>query len=110
MSGSSDTNEFDFYLRFAKPLVLNLKETNGKFVPVLLHVLLITLTIDRVLAAAWIKKLRSPDVGSEKLRADYLKLLLFVLQRKRLAGPFSENPNQYEKLEEFPESYNVCPK
>lgn len=85
-------NQFDFYLRFAKPLVLNLAEPN-----------------ERVLAAAWLQKLRNPDSGDEQLRTDYLKLLLFVLQRKRLAGPFTQNPGQYEKLEHFPEQYKVSP-
>lgn len=83
-------NHFDFYLRFAKPLVLNLAEPN-----------------ERVLAAAWLQKLRNPDSGDEQLRTDYLKLLLFVLQRKRLAGLFTQNPGQYETLEQFPEQYKV---
>lgn len=88
--GTTPVNQFDFYLRFAKPLVLNLAEPN-----------------ERVLAAAWLQKLRNPDSGDEQLRTDYLKLLLFVLQRKRLAGPFAQNPGQYEKLEQFPEQYKV---
>lgn len=83
-------NQFEFYLRFAKTLVLNLAEPN-----------------ERVLAAAWLKKLRNEDSGDEQLRTDYLKLLLFVLQRRRLAGPFTQNPGQYEKLEEFPNQYKV---
>ncbi|KAF5283474.1 hypothetical protein FQR65_LT13862 [Abscondita terminalis] len=80
-------NDFDFYLRFAKPLVLNLSEPD-----------------DRVLAAAWIQKLRNEDVGDERLRTDYLKLLLFVLQRNKLIGTFATNPNTFEKLNEFPET------
>lgn len=83
-------NQFDFYLRFAKPLVLNLPEPN-----------------ERVLAAAWLQKLRNPASGGEPLRTDYLKLLLFVLQRKRLAGPFTINPGHYEELEQFPAQFKV---
>ncbi|XP_031355593.1 titin-like [Photinus pyralis] len=77
---------FDFYLRFAKPLVLNLTEPD-----------------DRVLAAAWIQKLRDESVGDTRLRTDYLKLLLFVLQRDKLIGPFAENPNIHQQLNEFPQ-------
>ncbi|KAF2905192.1 hypothetical protein ILUMI_00969 [Ignelater luminosus] len=93
MSTQDTETDFDFYLRFAKPLVLNLNKPN-----------------DRALAAAWVQKLRDKKVGTEKLRTDYLKLLLFVLQRKQLIGVFSKNPNQFEKLEEFPETnlHNVA--
>ncbi|KAF5293501.1 hypothetical protein FQA39_LY02986 [Lamprigera yunnana] len=58
---------------------------------------------DRALAAAWIQKLRNENVGDLRLRTDYLKLLLFVLQRNKLIGTFAENPNRYDVLDDFPE-------
>lgn len=97
---------FKFYLHFAKPLVLRLPDPNGKCGYFSDKCLLINVA-DRIVAAAWVQKLRDESVGSEKLRTDYLKLLLFVLQRSRLIGPFNENPNNYEKLEEFPPYYKV---
>nr|CAI5823951.1 unnamed protein product [Callosobruchus analis] len=80
----------DFYIRFARPLIFNLPDAQ-----------------DRVLASAWVKKIKSPDVGSDKLRTDYIKLLLFALQRQKLVGIFSDDPTAYEKLEEFPEEYDL---
>lgn len=47
------------------------------------------------------------NAGSIKLRTDYLKLLLFALQRQKLAGIFADDPSKYEKLEDFPEEYDV---
>ncbi|GJQ72270.1 hypothetical protein Trydic_g3360 [Trypoxylus dichotomus] len=83
---TAETKEgFQFYLRFAKPLVLNLPSAK-----------------DRVLAAAWVQKLKDEKSGSEKARTDHLKLLLFVLQKGRLFGPFINNPAQHDTLEEFP--------
>ncbi|KAK5640909.1 hypothetical protein RI129_009456 [Pyrocoelia pectoralis] len=86
MALTTQENAFDFYLRFAKPLVLNLTEPD-----------------DRVLAAAWIQKLRDENVADDRLRTDYLKLLLFVLQRNKLIGPFAENPNNLQQLNDLPE-------
>lgn len=63
-----------------------------------------TTWIDRVLAAAWVQKLLDSNAGSEELRTSYLKVLLFVLNRKSLCGPFLENPNSFGRLEEFSES------
>ncbi|KAK9883208.1 hypothetical protein WA026_001400 [Henosepilachna vigintioctopunctata] len=82
--------DFDFYAKFAKPLILSLTNTE-----------------DRILASAWFSKLRDEASGPEKLRLDYLKLLLFVLQRHRLAGPFIENPNIEETLQTFGDSYDL---
>nr|CAH7723451.1 unnamed protein product [Callosobruchus chinensis] len=87
LQGRSD---LDFYIRFARPLIFNLPDAQ-----------------DRVLASAWVKKIKSPDVGSDKLRTDYIKLLLFALQRQKLVGIFSDDPTGYEKLEDFPEEYDV---
>lgn len=81
---------FDFYLRFVKPLVINLPDPT-----------------DRVLAAAWIQKLRNSKSANEVLSTNYLKLLLFVLQRKRLIGPFRENPNDSKELEDFPANTQI---
>lgn len=83
-------NQFMLYLHLAKPLVFNLVNPN-----------------DRTLAAAWLQKLKDPNSGDEKLRIDYLKLLLFVLQKGKLMEPFTKNPGESEKLEDFPEEYNV---
>nr|CAH7723448.1 unnamed protein product [Callosobruchus chinensis] len=87
LQGRSD---LDFYIRFARPLIFNLPDAQ-----------------DRVLASAWVKKIKSPDVGSDKLRTDYIKLLLFALQRQKLVGIFSDDPTGYEKLEDFPEEYDL---
>lgn len=110
MSSSSDpVDSFTFYLNLAKPLVLNLADANGK--PTLQNSPNCSnnsvIFVDRIVAAAWVQKLKDPNVGSEELRTDYLKLLLFVLQRARIIGPFKENPNNYDKLEEFPANYKV---
>ncbi|CAH2006172.1 unnamed protein product [Acanthoscelides obtectus] len=83
-------NNMDFYIRLARPLIFNLPEAQ-----------------DRVLASAWVRKIKDADMGREKLRTDYIKLLLFALQRKKLVGIFSEDPTGYEKLEEFPEEYDL---
>lgn len=65
--------EFDFYLRFTKPLVLN--KSNAE---------------DRAHAAVWIKTLINEQ--DKVLRLDYLKLLLFALQKPDLIGPFKGRP------------------
>ncbi|XP_044272617.1 titin-like [Tribolium madens] len=82
--------DFDFYLKFTKPLVLNLPKID-----------------DRVLAAAWVKKLTGDSGSDEKIKLDYLKLLLFVLQRKRLAPPFTQHPNSVQTLEKFPQNQTL---
>lgn len=82
--------DFEFYSRFAKPLILTLPVPQ-----------------ERILAAAWFSKLKGEGSGDEKLRLDYLKLLLFVLQRRKLAGPFTENPSKKEHLDPFGEDYEL---
>ncbi|EFA08651.1 titin [Tribolium castaneum] len=82
--------DFDFYLKFTKPLVLNLPKID-----------------DRVLAAAWVKKLKGDSGTDDNVKLDYLKLLLFVLQRKRLAPPFTEHPNSVQTLEKFPQNQTL---
>lgn len=62
---------------------------------------------DRVLAASWVKKILTPEVGPDKIRTDYLKLLLFALQRKKLVGIFADGPERYETLEEFSQDFDV---
>ncbi|KAL1494119.1 hypothetical protein ABEB36_009768 [Hypothenemus hampei] len=78
-------NEFQFYSKLARPLLLNLPKSR-----------------DRILAAAWIKKFGDENAGDEKLRTTYLKLILFCLQRRKLSGIFSDDPTHYEVLEELP--------
>lgn len=63
--------------------------------------------IDRVLAAAWVKRLAIDTSIEEKIKLDYLKLLLFVLQRRKLAPPFTDHPNNVETLDGFPEKQTV---
>lgn len=63
--------------------------------------------LDRVLAAAWVKRLSEDEAVSAKIKEDYIKLLLFVLQRKSLAPPFTQHPNSLQVLEEFPQSLTV---
>lgn len=83
-------NEFDFYFKFSKPLVFNLPDPK-----------------ERILAATWLKKLTNENSGTQNLRTDYLKLLLFTLQRRKLIGIFSDDPDKYEQLECFPENIDV---
>lgn len=53
------------------------------------------------------KRIRDETSGSVKLRTDYMKLLLFTLQRQKLVGVFADDPVKYDKLEEFPTTYDV---
>lgn len=79
---------------------------------VILQLLLIILGnywlfVDRVLAAGWVKKIKDNEAGTVKLRTDYMKLLLFALQRQKLVGIFADDPSKYQQLEEFPMEYDV---
>lgn len=109
-------NEFQFYSKLAKPLVLNLPKSKGKsFTQIFLDIFLRKciffpyqiLCSDRILAAAWITKLREEDAGDERLRTVYLKLLLFCLQRRRLTGIFADDPANYDMLEALPQDIDV---
>ncbi|RZC38523.1 uncharacterized protein BDFB_006295 [Asbolus verrucosus] len=82
--------DFDFYVKCAKPLVLNLPDRK-----------------DRSLASAWIKRLLEDAGCSTELKTQYLKLLLYFLQKRKLDGPFSEHPNKFEVLAEFPKDQNL---
>ncbi|KAK6637844.1 hypothetical protein RUM44_008266 [Polyplax serrata] len=84
-------NEFEFYFLFTKPLVLYLATEE-----------------DRAIAAAWVQKLEEePQTEEERqLRLDYLKLLLFVLQRGRLSGIFRKQPPS-GPLHPFPQGFNL---
>lgn len=42
-----ETNEFDFYLRFAKPLVLNLTDADGRLISLKIHTHVLTTFCDR---------------------------------------------------------------
>ncbi|XP_072398735.1 uncharacterized protein [Diabrotica undecimpunctata] len=83
-------NELEFYSKFARPLIFALPDAK-----------------DRVLAAAWVKKIKLDENAGEKLKTDYIKLLLFALQRKKLVGIFTDDPTNYEVLEEFPGEYDL---
>uniref|UniRef100_A0A6P7GUY2 Protein piccolo-like n=1 Tax=Diabrotica virgifera virgifera TaxID=50390 RepID=A0A6P7GUY2_DIAVI len=83
-------NELEFYSKFARPLIFALPDAK-----------------DRVLAAAWVKKIKEDEQAHEKLKTDYIKLLLFALQRKKLVGIFTDDPTNYEVLEEFPGEYDL---
>lgn len=78
--------EFEFYLKFTKPFVLN--KSNSE---------------DRARSVVWIKKLMNHE--NKKERLNYLKLLLFALQKPLLIGPFKDPPPQH--LEPLPEELNI---
>ncbi|XP_066151809.1 uncharacterized protein [Euwallacea fornicatus] len=83
-------NEFLFYTRLARRLVVNLSESS-----------------DRILAVAWIRKFLDENTGNERLRTIYLKLLLSCLQRKRLSGIFTKDPHSYELIKSVPPDIDV---
>lgn len=80
-------------------LFLPLYQLSSIFIYLILH------ELDRIKAASWIRKLRF-DRSDPVLRGDYLKLLLFVLQRRKLIGPFATIPDD-SPLEPFPDEINV---
>lgn len=90
MSGEKELKtldeEFDFYLGFTKPLVL--RKSNAQ---------------DRAQAAMWIRTLIKEKDRS--LRLDYLRLLLFALQKPDLIGPFKELPGS--TLEALPKNQSI---
>ncbi|CAG2067580.1 unnamed protein product, partial [Timema podura] len=62
----------------------------------------------RAYAAAWLKKLQSiNDKNLSGIRNNYIKLLLFSLQRRRLLGIFKKLPDQNTQLEPFPDDASV---
>ncbi|XP_074037950.1 uncharacterized protein isoform X1 [Leptinotarsa decemlineata] len=83
-------DELQFYSKFTRPLIFSLPDAK-----------------DRVRAAGWVKKIREDQSGNERLKTDYIKLLLFALQRKKLVGIFADDPDLYEKLEEFPPDFDL---
>nr|CAD7399291.1 unnamed protein product [Timema cristinae] len=63
---------------------------------------------NRAYAAAWLKKLQSiDDKNLAGIRNNYIKLLLFSLQRRRLLGIFKKLPEQNKQLEPFPDDASV---
>nr|CAD7197863.1 unnamed protein product [Timema douglasi] len=63
---------------------------------------------NRAYAAAWLKKLQSiDDKNLAGIRNNYIKLLLFSLQRRRLLGIFKKLPDQNKQLEPFPDDASV---
>ncbi|KAG5874298.1 hypothetical protein JTB14_013964 [Gonioctena quinquepunctata] len=83
-------DELQFYSKFTRPLIFHLPDAK-----------------DRVRAAGWVKKIREVGSGNERLKTDYIKLLLFALQRKKLVGIFADDPEEYDKLEEFPPEFDL---
>lgn len=63
---------------------------------------------DRTIAALWVKKLRDmqSDGPEANMRIEYLKLLLFVMQRNKLTGIFEKAPPD-GPLQGFPPNYKV---
>ncbi|XP_043281345.1 uncharacterized protein [Venturia canescens] len=78
---TGNMDDFNFYLKLSKPLVLNLP--NAK---------------DRAMAALWLKKLvelnsrHTPDSAADNIHVEYLKLLLLAMQTDRLTGIFGKPP------------------
>ncbi|XP_047359764.1 uncharacterized protein LOC124953020 isoform X1 [Vespa velutina] len=70
-------DDFTFYLKFTKPLILNLPNLK-----------------DRAMAALWLNKLTeiNESIPKDNLHVEYLKLLLFALQKNNLTGIFTEHP------------------
>ncbi|KAL1456489.1 hypothetical protein WDU94_001220 [Cyamophila willieti] len=83
---NSFDKEFDFYLKFTKPFVLNKSSSD-----------------DRARSVVWIKKLMNEE--DKKLRLDYLKLLLYALQKPTMIGMFRNLPPP--SLEPLPEGLNI---
>ncbi|XP_068914187.1 uncharacterized protein [Tenebrio molitor] len=86
----ADAPDFYFYVKCAKPLIVALP--SGK---------------DRGLASAWIKRLAEDVSISDDLKNNYLKLLIYFLQKRELDGPFLEHPANFQTLTEFPKNQNL---
>ena len=63
--------------------------------------------LDRTLACAWIKRLCDDASLTEVLKSNYLKLLIYFLQMRKLDGPFSKHPSEFPTLSDFPKNQNV---
>ncbi|XP_018326208.1 uncharacterized protein LOC108737681 [Agrilus planipennis] len=76
--------ELKFYMQFAKSLVCFLKKPK-----------------DRIFASSWITKLQNESFAPLRTRIDFMKLLLVILQKERLLGPFSKDPTDLQTLEQY---------
>ncbi|KAL2740229.1 uncharacterized protein V1478_000370 [Vespula squamosa] len=70
-------DDFTFYLRFTKSMIFNLPNLK-----------------DRAMAALWLNKLTeiNESTPEDNLHVEYLKLLLFALQKNNLTGIFTTHP------------------
>lgn len=88
--------EFQFYVRFAKPLAIKIRNYSGEYLINFIYIQLQLYNIfnfsDRINASKWVTRLENePD---RKLKNDYLKLLLFAMQRPSLIVPFNAPPSE----------------
>ncbi|XP_044272632.1 uncharacterized protein LOC123016348 [Tribolium madens] len=77
-----------FYVKCAKPLIFALSSLS-----------------DRSLACAWLKRLVEDSSLSELQKNNYVKLLIYFLQKRKLGPPFNKHPSKIRDLAETPE---VC--
>ncbi|XP_063917151.1 uncharacterized protein LOC135132867 isoform X2 [Zophobas morio] len=66
-----------------------------------------TTILPRTLACAWIKRLCDDASLTEVLKSNYLKLLIYFLQMRKLDGPFSKHPSEFPTLSDFPKNQNL---
>ncbi|KAI4496326.1 hypothetical protein M0804_000136 [Polistes exclamans] len=100
-------DDFTFYLKFTKPIILNLPYLKGKFISFddfLKFCSKFCVYVDRVMAALWLNKLTeiNENVPKDNLHVEYLKLLLFALQKNNLTGIFTKYPPE-GSLPQYPE-------
>ncbi|XP_047109573.1 serine/arginine repetitive matrix protein 1-like [Schistocerca piceifrons] len=82
--------ELEFYFKLANPLALSLPDADEK-----------------ARAAAWLRRLGEEEAGPLRMRADYLRLLVFALQRRRLVGVFAAPPDASQPLQPFQDGASV---
>lgn len=89
---TNDMDDFTFYLQFTKSMALSLPNIK-----------------DRAMVALWLEKLSEINKHNPKdnLHVEYLKLLLFALQKNNLVGFFKEHPPE-GSLMQYPEMITVC--
>ncbi|XP_008196704.1 uncharacterized protein LOC103313935 isoform X2 [Tribolium castaneum] len=76
-----------FYVKCAKPLIFALSSLS-----------------DRSLACAWLKRLVEDSSLSELQKNNYVKLLIYFLQKRKLGPPFNNHPSKVKDLAEMPQS------
>ncbi|KYB25792.1 uncharacterized protein LOC103313935 isoform X4 [Tribolium castaneum] len=75
-----------FYVKCAKPLIFALSSLS-----------------DRSLACAWLKRLVEDSSLSELQKNNYVKLLIYFLQKRKLGPPFNNHPSKVKDLAEMPQ-------